>query len=702
MPEKAYTPPDGFEDRPMTWVYNTTQLASGSLAVNQAIQILKGWGDFWLRRIVGMSNVVLPGGTFQVQDDLKTYIESDPEFVPPAPGDDMAIAPEIRYRENGAIRFDISSVQGGLNGGIPAGAVFADTVSTVASFNFEANQTGDVGPFQDGNNRYIILQDPTAFVLRAYKSTNGGLTWAEVNAAGHPSYSTDVAAPHFFGFYAVARAQDSAVRTLFVVYFSTAQVVTMIPFSMATDTWGAAVPSTVGYTTPAVGTADISGLAAIHRGVDNTLIVGFSPVQSAAGNDVASILKLNITAGTWDTAWTAVGDPLALVGNWEVNGFARGVNNTIHIVMSQLKSPAQRSAIWQQVLRSDNSISALNNVFTETANDLIVTIQRPVSYPVSSSVEIDIAFLRFNNRLGANIHLMALTVVRGLSSETPTWTVTNLVSSIDSTLAYVPGFGLAVEPGSLYFFYVLSFFASGNGTLSFLRNSRVDLPWLGPIDVATQPRANFEGASTNIFGASGFSSSLAVAFPYFAGGAQLGYWELAPANPYCQVIFQGIGRLPGPRPVAEKFKPKTFSYEGTAVITTTGNLANVGSFAGNFGTAVPVILTQRVTDYDFELLELIITYVSGGASPSLPAVVAALMLFDAYKNQVANSPVMDIYWNGQPLSGYKNGAQVPPLLYPKETHIRLDLYSLIQSSVTPSVLPVTANVQFKGIQRFPC
>lgn len=705
--DRPYQPPDGFEDRPMTWVYNTQNLLSGQPAANQAVQILKGWGEFWMRRIAGLSNVVAPGGTVQIQDDLKTYIESDPIFIPPAPGDDMAIVPETRYRENGAIRFDISAVQGGLPG-LPFGvtnASFAESISTVAGLNVEGIQNGDVGPFQNGNNRYVILQDGTAHVLRTYKSTNQGVSWAEVDAAHHPSYSTDATAPFFFGFYAVAQAQDPAAQTLYAVYFNTSQVVTMIPFSMATDTWGAAVPSAVGYTTPLVGTSDIAGIAAIHRGVDNTLIVGFSPVQSVIGNDVASILKLNITSGTWDAAWTAVGDPLALVGEWEVYGFARGINNTIHILLGQQESPGQNSAIWMQVLRPNNTISPLNLVFKETNNDLIVTVTRPVSYAVSSGKEILISFLRFYNRLGTNIHLMEISVARALSSENPTWTIQNVVSSLDSTLGYVPGVSIAVTPGKLYLFYFLAFFASGQATLSYVTNTRSDLPWTSPVDVISQARANFLGTSGLDFMGAAFMSStgsLAILFPYFKSGALAGYWELTPANPYCQVAFQGIGRFPAVHRDVSKFKPKTFSYVGQAVVTATGNLVSIGSFAGNFGTAQPISLLVKVTDYDFELLEIAITYASGGSSVALPAVVAALMLYDAYRNQAANSPVLDIYWNGQPLSGYKNGAQVPSLIYPQQTHLRLDFFSLIQPSVAPGVLPVTATVHFKGIQRIPC
>jgi len=705
--DRPYQPPEGFEDRPMTWVYNTQNLQSGQPAANQAVQILKGWGEFWLRRIVGFSNVVAPGGTVQIQDDLKDYMESAPIFIPPAPGDDMAIVPETRYRENGAIRFDISACQGGVQG-LPFGvtnASFADTISTVAGLNVEGIQNGDVGPFSNGNNRYVILQDGTAFVFRCFKSTNQGQTWAEIDSAHHPSYSTDAPAPHFFGFFAVAASQDPATQKLFLVYFSTAQVVTMIPFNMATDTWGVAVPSGVGYTNPALGTSDISGLAAIHRGVDNTLIVGFSPVQSAVGDDVASILKLNITAGTWDAAWTPVGDPLALVGEWEIYGFARGSNNNIHILMGQQESPAQNSAIWMQVLRPNNTISALNLVFKETNNDEIVTVTRPVSYQVSSTNEILIAFLRFNNRLGSNVHLMAITVARALSSETPNWTIQNVVTGLDSTKDYVPGVAIAVTPGKLYLFYFVSFFASNLATLSYITNSKASLPWSSPVDVVSQARANFEAASNLDFMGASFMSatgSIGILFPYFKSGALSGYWELTPANPYCQVAFQGIGRFPAVHRTVHKFKPKTFTYTGQAIITATGNLVQLGSFAGNFGTAQPISLLVKVTDYDFELLELAISYSSGGSSVSLPSVIASLMLYDAYHNQAANSPVLDLYWNGQPLSGYKNGAQVPSLIYPLETHLRLDFFSLIQPSVAPGVLPVTANVHFKGIQRIPC
>jgi hypothetical protein len=76
----------------------------------------------------------------------------------------------------------------------------------------------------------------------------------------------------------------------------------------------------------------------------------------------------------------------------------------------------------------------------------------------------------------------------------------------------------------------------------------------------------------------------------------------------------------------------------------------------------------------------------------------AVYLYDAVKNQLSNLPVLDVYYNGAPLTKYENGAQVPPLLFPANSEIRVDIWSLVQDA---SALPITATFHFVGHRLIP-
>ena len=156
-----------------------------------------------------------------------------------------------------------------------------------------------------------------------------------------------------------------------------------------------------------------------------------------------------------------------------------------------------------------------------------------------------------------------------------------------------------------------------------------------------------------------------------------------------QVIFQGVRRQKGSLPpLIDKscYHPKSFIITASAIINTLGDLPVVYP---------PVTLIQPIYDYPFEWHDLELTYSSAG---TLPGRVCALFLYDAVKNQLSNLPVMDIYYNGAPESQLKNGALVPPLIYPAQGEIQVDLFSLIKD---PLVLPVTVNLHFVGYRLFP-
>lgn len=159
-----------------------------------------------------------------------------------------------------------------------------------------------------------------------------------------------------------------------------------------------------------------------------------------------------------------------------------------------------------------------------------------------------------------------------------------------------------------------------------------------------------------------------------------------PGTPLGQVVFQGVRRIAGFKPKLipdYPYCPKTFTYRMQTRLTT----ANTST--------VPVILYQTILNYDFDLEQLILTYLNAAAE--LPRIVCAVMLYDAVKQQLANIPPYDIFWNGAPGSDYKQGAIVVPLEYPQLSQIRVDLFNLAPTRL----LPIDVTVHLVGKQRIP-
>lgn len=106
-----YTPPEGTYDLPFIWVYNGTGLTNGQDAPNQFVYIIGGWGDFYLRRVVGAGSVLAPGvGTFKMYDRQRNAVQSEPKFCT-VNTDDSMMVPQLEYKETEVIRFDLTGVQ---------------------------------------------------------------------------------------------------------------------------------------------------------------------------------------------------------------------------------------------------------------------------------------------------------------------------------------------------------------------------------------------------------------------------------------------------------------------------------------------------------------------------------------------------------------------------------------------------------------
>jgi hypothetical protein len=111
MKTQPYAPPPGTYDLPFTWAFDASGFADGSNPTNSSIYLQGGYGDFKLRRVVGLNRILAADktGQFQIQRASKgSYIQSDPVMAENSP--ELAISPEEPYIETGKIWFDLFGI----------------------------------------------------------------------------------------------------------------------------------------------------------------------------------------------------------------------------------------------------------------------------------------------------------------------------------------------------------------------------------------------------------------------------------------------------------------------------------------------------------------------------------------------------------------------------------------------------------------
>jgi FG-GAP repeat protein len=195
----------------------------------------------------------------------------------------------------------------------------------------------------------------------------------------------------------------------------------------------------------------------------------------------------------------------------------------------------------------------------------------------------------------------------------------------------------------------------------------------------------------------GTNAWLAVGASGNAAGIGAVYFYLAPdPSPFtAQLAFMGVRRVRGKDPLIPKFefRPKPYIYDAQIVLTNPAADA-----MGNPSPAQTLIVP--ISNYDFEVYEFRIRYRSAAGAFQDPAQpYAKLWIYDPVGQQISNLPILDLYINGLPLSKYVNGALVPVLLYPNQSQIRIDFYSVVKNA---GLLPLTCFIDIVGVQRQPC
>lgn len=171
-----------------------------------------------------------------------------------------------------------------------------------------------------------------------------------------------------------------------------------------------------------------------------------------------------------------------------------------------------------------------------------------------------------------------------------------------------------------------------------------------------------------------------------------------------QMAWYGAKRNPGnvsdPLPSQYKYYEKPFSYPISF------NLTNYGPSAGGLaipGLAAPTQYTIGIFDFDFELRRIGLS--TAGKSINNYASPFKILLYDATWRQRMSVPIISELIchspsNTAPPSSMPNNCwPSPPLMYPVNSVIRFDIFSLIPTGDT---LPVTINLTFEGVRRIAC
>jgi hypothetical protein len=193
--------------------------------------------------------------------------------------------------------------------------------SLSAELRTSAWKLGRSGPFQNGSNLYGVFHDNTGNTVEVWKSTNGGDTWAEQDAANHKATTSTVAAKSF--------DVIQAGTTLYIVYISATGAggtIRVVPFDMATDTYGT-VTGDLSVALPGADNTNTYGVMIARRSNGN-IIVGYRSVYTNMATDYSQTSIATWNGSSWTTTLVT---PATTTVNYPMRGMVMGPSDLLHI-----------------------------------------------------------------------------------------------------------------------------------------------------------------------------------------------------------------------------------------------------------------------------------------------------------------------------------------------------------------------------------
>lgn len=272
-----------------------------------------------------------------------------------------------------------------------------------------------VGPFTFANKMLVFMFDQGAGKLRAFVSSNAGVSWAEQNAAAAPVFSAAQAATSGDPTFGACQSTRNP-NLCFLCYFSGAgQDAALISFDMASGLWGTPKVSTITPVSTIDATSSDSGQGlAIYRPSDDSV---FFITGVCVGNARTSVYYAQcFPNGTgWLNVWNLLGVALP---NYAANpqgsssqcGYLDNAGNIcVAFQMGDGTGASTNEFLWFGRIHPDNTLSTMQQfavLGAHAAGRYLMTM-----------------FCSSANTLYVGFHVNAgSTIYSGASADAPAWT----------------------------------------------------------------------------------------------------------------------------------------------------------------------------------------------------------------------------------------------------------------------------------------
>src|SRR6185503_5675563 len=220
--------------------------------------------------------------------------------------------------------------------------------------------------FRKGLNYFAFFVDPVGNTVECWKSTDFGVTWAEVDSAGHPTVYASGDASASFGWSSIACAANG--DEIGVLYVASNKRLTITTFDMLAEAWSTNRPNGPDYTTigAALSTNFLLSFDMAWRAADSKFIV----IYQSADEVVSAVPRNRVSwvsctdGGTWGTGAHVYGTGLAIDFN---TGFAlAGASGRTHFTFDGKLTAAGHSGVLHRTLDSSDVLQTAQLILDET------------------------------------------------------------------------------------------------------------------------------------------------------------------------------------------------------------------------------------------------------------------------------------------------------------------------------------------------
>lgn len=505
------------------------------------------------------------------------------------------------------------------------------------------------GPFKTATGLYSVLWTsvgpPRTF--NVFRSTDGGLTWAQQDTANSPLYDQSLG---------LCSMQAKLVGTnIVIMYNPTASqapaVVRTILFNTTNQRFVTGTAPDFSDTAPGLLQFDFT----VRNNGDVLLAYQRVNAPNVLDTDMGFVL---LSGGAWGAYQVvAAGNDGTHIGYAVPALVTDPATNIVHFFYRQeVGSPPVEDNTWYAQVSPGNVISGQQEISTDGISTRL-NYGQPILWNGS-------AVLPVYNTIGGGVNFTAFVLV-GTPLSTPTFTRTDLDAGGTQIFDTAGCQAFVDTNGTLWVAWIywpdstaiqikrVTNQGSGFGSTEILYDAIANPP--NSLPAAQQGIFALTAAAIGSFGVVITVNDAAdfVVLSYFLHGGVSSMGK--------QIIFKGVRRIKGTPDRCADGAPKTFTYVRSVALTLNQTTT----------LAIPI------NDYPFELYQLILLAENGGVISGITSPIAALWVYDRNKVQISNIPVLDVFLDGGPNGLYREGALSPPLCYPKDSSLKIDVTGLV-------------------------